>query len=85
MGAGRLTDGSSRFLHQMHIGHRVKEIFDAQPKGYTAARLAAEIHCERRNVYRIFEKKSLDTDQLLLLSRALGHDFFADLSEELLH
>ncbi len=43
--------------------------------------LARHLSCDRRNVYRIFQKESLDTSLLLRISRILGHDFFADLSD----
>ncbi len=43
--------------------------------------LARHLSCDRRNVYRIFQKESLDTSLLWRISCILGHDFFADLSD----
>ncbi len=42
--------------------------------------LARHLYCDRRTVYRIFQKESLDTSLLWRISRILDHDFFADLS-----
>jgi len=43
--------------------------------------LARHLSCDRRNVYRIFQKESLDTSLLWRISCILDHDFFADLSD----
>lgn len=53
------------------------------PKDYNVRQLAEQIHCDRRNVYRIFEKENIDIVLLKRLSIALNHDFFKDLSESL--
>lgn len=39
--------------------------------------LSRKIHCDRRNIYFIFERDSIDTGLLLRISQALGVDFFA--------
>ncbi len=67
----------------LHIGHRIKEVFDRMPKGHTADWLAARLHCKRANVYNIFGRQSVDTILLARISRILDHDFFADLSADL--
>ena len=38
--------------------------------------LSRKIHCDRRNIYDIFKRDSIDTTLLLTLSRVLGVDFF---------
>lgn len=52
----------------------------------TVAWLARKIHTDRRNVYDIFKRSSIDTELLLRLSVALHKDFFklyqAKLEEE---
>lgn len=68
----------------MKIGHRIKAVFESMPKSCTVSWFAKELNCDRRNVYRIFEKENIDIQQLASISRILGHDFFADLSRELL-
>lgn len=47
-----------------------------QRQGRSASWLAQQICCERRNVYKIYSRASLDTELLLRISRALNHDFF---------
>lgn len=51
------------------------------PKRCNIAWLAAELHCDRRNIYRIFEKENIDIVLLARISNVLRHNFFADLSE----
>lgn len=67
----------------MKIGERIKSVFDAMPKSYTVEWFARQLNCDRRNVYRIFQKENMDIHQLADISKILGHDFFADLSREL--
>lgn len=67
----------------IHIGHRIKEVFDAMPRRYTIVWLAGELNCTRPNVYHIFERPSIDTALLARLCQILNHDFFADLSANL--
>ena len=38
--------------------------------------LAGQLGCSRTNVYKIFGKKSIDTDELMKISRILNFDFF---------
>lgn len=66
----------------MKIGERIKEVFDKKPKGFTINWFAAQLHCDRRNVYRIFNKYNIDVQLLLRISQILDHDFFADLSRD---
>ena len=44
---------------------------------------ANRLSCDRTNVYRIFSKRSLDTELLARISIVLGHNFFADIASEL--
>ena len=64
----------------LHIGRRIKEVFDRQPRSCTVKWFAAQLHCDRRNVYRIFAKDNIDVQLLARIGAVLGHDFFADLS-----
>lgn len=64
----------------MHIGQRIREIFDSKPKQYTITWLANKLNCSRRNVYRIFERNNIDIILLKQISEALEYDFFKDLS-----
>lgn len=49
----------------------------------TPAWLARRINCERTNIYYIFRQQSINTDMLMLISRALGVDFFRLYSDSL--
>ena len=69
-----------RTVHAMHIGHRIREV--AHEQGHTSVWLARELGCDRTNIYRIYEKMSLDTSVLLRLSRILQHNFFNELAKE---
>ena len=65
----------------MHIGKRIREVLSQQ--GHTVGWLAERIPCERSNVYNILRRESVDVGLLYSLSRALGHDFISELSDEL--
>ncbi|MBO4316388.1 MAG: helix-turn-helix transcriptional regulator [Prevotella sp.] len=45
--------------------------------------LAANLSCSRTNVYKIFGKRSIDSDYLLKISDILDYDFFKLYSDEL--
>ena len=45
--------------------------------------LAENLSCSRTNVYKIFDKRSIDTDYLLRISDILEYDFFELYSQEL--
>lgn len=75
---------SSHDQHRMlHIGKRIKEVFDAQPKSHNIEWFAAQLNCKRANIYNIFNRPTLDTQLLFQISEVLEHDFFHDLTEEL--
>lgn len=65
----------------MHIGEAIRKELERQEK--TVVWLAEQIPCHRTNVYRIFEKDSIDTRILMRISNILDHDFFIDHSIEL--
>ena len=64
----------------MNVGKRIEEILKKQKK--SVAWLAAQIPCERTNVYNIFRRKSMDVRLLMRISVVLEHDFFEELSKE---
>jgi hypothetical protein len=63
---------------EIHVGHLIKEVFDRQ--GRRATWLAAELNCNRSNVYSIFQRDNIDAQMLILISRVLGHNFLTDLA-----
>lgn len=54
----------------------VKSVFDES--GLSVAEFARRIHCERTNVYKIFNRQSIDVETLVKISEALEHNFLAD-------
>ena len=57
-----------------NIGIKIKQIFES--KQMKLKDFAEEIGVARQNVYRIFEKDSIDTKLLIKISEVLGHNFF---------
>ena len=52
-------------------------------QGRTVSWMVFQIHCERTNVYNIYKRKTIDTGLLVQISLILGHNFFADLADEI--
>ena len=65
----------------IHIGRIIKQ--ELQKKGFTVTWLTKELNCSRSNVYKIFDKPTLDTALLMQISKLLDVDFFQYYSEEL--
>lgn len=64
----------------MHIGKRINQV--VRQKGVSITWLAKKIHCDRRNIYDIFQRECIDTILLQRISMALEYDFFKDLSDD---
>ena len=62
--------------NKLHIGHMVKSVFDES--GLSVAEFARRIHCERTNVYKIFNRQSIDVETFVKISEALEHNFLED-------
>lgn len=60
------------------MGAAVYEEF--QKSELTPEQFAEKIGCARGNVYNIFKRKSINAEQLVLISRALNHNFLLDLA-----
>lgn len=65
----------------MEIGRLIRDVL--REKNHSASWLARQICCDRTNVYNIFRRTDIDMKLLARISRALDHDFFADLSARL--
>lgn len=65
---------------KFHIGFRIQTIF--KQKGMTVSEFARQIHCERTNVYTIFNRPSIDIDLLARISKVLEYNFFEDVMNE---
>ena len=68
----------SRKEMEIHIGQLIKDEFDRQ--GRRATWLAAELNCNRSNVYSIFQRDNIDVEMLIKISAALQHNFFQDIA-----
>lgn len=64
----------------MHIGNIIKQTMEEQ--GRTTVWLAKQLSCNRSFIYRIYERPTIDTGVLKLISIALDRDFFEVLSKE---
>lgn len=65
----------------VHIGQLIQEELQRQER--TPSWLARKIHCDRTNIYKIFQRESIDTSQLAHICTALNHNFFIDLSADI--
>lgn len=63
------------------IGILIKEELEKQERSISW--FARKLSCDRSNVYRLFQKDSIDTTLLVRVSVLLRHDFFLDFSESL--
>lgn len=63
------------------IGTIIKEEFERQERSISW--FARKLNCDRSNVYRLFQKHSIDTALLQRISIILNRDFFAELSRGL--
>ena len=63
------------------IGREIKDELKRQHR--TVVWLAEQLSCNRSNVYKIFNKTSIDTHELMRISRILNRDFFELYHDEL--
>ncbi len=62
-----------------HLGHLIRQELEKQQR--TVTWLAAQINCDRSNIYDIFDRRFVNIEILTRISRALGHNFFKDLAD----
>ena len=63
----------------IHIGSQIKE--KLKESGKTVVWFSKQMSCSRTNVYKIFEKASIDTDDLYRISCILHYNFFVEYAE----
>ena len=63
----------------MHIGQLIAQEMHRQER--SPSWLARHICCDRTNVYKIFQRESIDTSLLMRISKALNRNFFEELAE----
>ena len=66
---------------QIHIGYIIRD--ELRRSGHTNQWLADRIGITPRTLQKLFNKPSIDTQQLFLISRALGVDLFACYSKNI--
>lgn len=65
----------------IHIGKVIEKVLRDQ--GKTVTWFARSLYCDRTNVYKIFQRESVDSEMLYRISKILAHDFFKYYSKEL--
>ncbi len=70
-------------MREYHIGQRIKQVFRERFPDMTVEELGEMLNMERQNVHNIFKRASINTEQLMLISTKLQHDFFVEMSTEL--
>ena len=68
------------FRKDVHIGGEIKRVL--REKNMTVTEFARRICCHRKNVYDIFNRKSLDIDRIITISEILSYDFIHELYAE---
>jgi len=66
---------------QIHIGHIIRD--ELRRSGHTNQWLADQLNMDRRTLQRLYNKPSIDTQQLFRISKILGKDLFNHYSEQL--
>lgn len=61
------------------IGRLIKEELERQER--SVAWFARKLSCDRSNVYRLFHKRSIETDLLIRISVVLNRDFTMEISK----
>ena len=64
---------------QIQIGHLIRD--ELRRQGHTNAWLADQLNIDRRTLQRLYNKPSIDTQQLFRISKILGVDLFRHYSE----
>lgn len=59
---------------KIDIGKTIRDTLKS--KNISIYEFAEKINCSQRNVYKIFNKRSLDTDMLHKIGKVLGKNFF---------
>ena len=68
-------------MQQIHIGNLIRD--ELRRQGHTNAWLMERIGVSERTLQRLFNRPSIDTQQLFLISTALSTDFFRPYSDHL--
>ncbi|MDR3287560.1 MAG: XRE family transcriptional regulator [Prevotellaceae bacterium] len=64
---------------KINIGQLIRD--KLKENGQAISWLAAKVHCERCNFYKLLKRNHIDTDLLLQISIIINFDFFTYYSE----
>ncbi len=70
-----------QYSGKVEIGSAIKDRLQASR--HSVVWLATQLECSRTNVYKIFGKKSIGTEELFKISEVLKYDFFKIYSNKL--
>lgn len=76
-----LKQNNTLIISMIHVGKLIRLKMEEQH--LTVVWLASHLSCSRTNVYKMFERYSVDTEVLMKLSIVLDFDFFSLYSDEL--
>ena len=68
----------STMYKQIHIGALIRDKLKEEER--SIAWFARKLHCDRTNIYKIFQKQHLDSELLLKISIVLNYNFFSHYS-----
>lgn len=68
-------------MNQIFIGRLIESELRNQER--SVVWLARKLNCNRTNIYKIFNRTSIDTDLLLKISKILNRNFFEPYAREL--
>lgn len=72
---------TKKHVGKIEIGLEIKgRLMDS---GHSVVWFAEQLGCSRTNIYKIFAKKSISTEELFKISEVLGYDFFKIYSSKL--
>lgn len=63
-------------MKDVHVGKMIRD--EVLRQGRTVNWLAKEICCEKSNIYKLFNRSSIDLRQLMKISEILNHNFLRD-------
>lgn len=64
-------------MKNIHIGEIIKA--KVAERKMSVKELSQSINCDRTNIYKIYKRKSIDIEQLLLISKALNYNFIEEI------
>lgn len=67
-------------MKDIHVGKMIHD--ELKRQGRTVNWFAGQIYCEKSNIYKLFNRKSIDLEQLMKISEVLGHNFLRDCFDE---